>query len=187
MIKFACPKCGAELSVPESLGGHSETCPNCGIKAFVPRLDERDGPRNPENAATSQTAGPISRFSGVGTMVGAVIGGINHGIVGAMAGGVLGSILVSSGIEVDIRKQRSQGRLSSSKLVLVLSYVLGAIGAFAGTHVAMLYLNWQSGAATGAKPGDITYYLIRYIVPAFAGGIAALIPVWVSGAKAKHG
>jgi len=166
-------------------GDKTESCPAREEDVSLPQPQAGTLPRHAK-ATESQATGPISRYSGVGSLIGAVIGGINHGIMGAMVGGVLGSILVSSGIEVDIRKQRAQGRLSSSRLVLVLSYLLGAIGAFAGTHVAMLYLNWQSRAATGAKPGDITYYLIRYIVPAFIGGIAALIPVWVSGTKSRH-
>jgi len=37
MIDFDCPKCGGALSVPESLGGYTESCPQCGQVNRVPK------------------------------------------------------------------------------------------------------------------------------------------------------
>ena len=40
MIDFTCPKCGAEMSSPDSLVGESETCPSCGNVTLVPEPDK---------------------------------------------------------------------------------------------------------------------------------------------------
>ncbi len=37
MIKLNCPKCGEELSVPDSLAGQSETCPECDNVCGIPQ------------------------------------------------------------------------------------------------------------------------------------------------------
>lgn len=37
MIDFKCPKCHEMMSVPDSLAGHSETCPSCGHVVIVPQ------------------------------------------------------------------------------------------------------------------------------------------------------
>lgn len=37
MIDFKCPKCHEMMSVPDSLAGHSDTCPSCGHVVIVPR------------------------------------------------------------------------------------------------------------------------------------------------------
>ena len=35
MIDFKCPKCGEEMSVPDSLAGQTEACPSCGRDVAV--------------------------------------------------------------------------------------------------------------------------------------------------------
>lgn len=45
MIHFRCPKCNDQLSVPDSMAGQSETCPNCGNAAVVPQKIEDVGTR----------------------------------------------------------------------------------------------------------------------------------------------
>ena len=37
MINFQCPKCGEELSVPQSVAGQIEACPGCGNICAVPK------------------------------------------------------------------------------------------------------------------------------------------------------
>lgn len=115
-------------------------------------------------------------------MIGVIIGGVHHGIMGAMVGAVAGSILVSSGIEVQVKSLQAEGRLRASGFTYGLSYVLAIAGTFIGLKLAALLASVMSGGETGIKEGDVTWMIIMYVGPAFAGGIAALIPVWIAAA-----
>ena len=39
MMDFKCPKCGEEVSVPDSVCGQTETCPHCGNVTIVPERE----------------------------------------------------------------------------------------------------------------------------------------------------
>ena len=122
----------------------------------------------------SEEAKKMSGFVGIGTLIGVIIGGFHHGIMGAMIGAVAGSILISSGIEVQIRDLKVKGKFHPFRGALVVSYVLAIVGTFIGIQV--------HGLLASESPDFFWNSVMRYVVPAFAGGIGALIPVWVSGA-----
>ncbi len=93
----------------------------------------------------------MSGFVGIGTLIGVIIGGFHHGIIGAMIGAVAGSILISSGIEVQIKDLKAKGKFHP-------------------------FHGWIASESLGFFWNSV----MRYVVPAFAGAIVALIPVWVS-------
>jgi len=108
-----------------------------------------------------------------------MIGGVRHGIGGAVVGGVLGTILISSGIKVQIDQLRSKGKFRPFEGAMVVSYIL----AFILTLVVLLLAPHVEGFLTegGQKPDRLISLIVLYVGPAFAGGIGALIPVWLSG------
>ena len=130
----------------------------------------------------SSEAKHISAFTGIGPLIGVIIGGTYHGIAGAMAGGVLGGILISSGIEVQVKQLRSEGRFRPFKGAVAIAYVLGVALTFGALQVAPLVSKFLS---EGGKDSTISM-IILYLGPAFAGGIGACIPVWVSGATGNR-
>jgi hypothetical protein len=112
-----------------------------------------------------------------------MIGGANFGIMGAMIGGVLGTVLVSSGIEVQIRDLRTKGKFHPSSGAVVVSYILAFVLTAGAIALAPLIVN-NLLTSDNIKPG-FAGLIVVYAGPAFAGGIGALIPVWLSvGRKA---
>ncbi len=54
MIVFKCLKCGADMSVPDSLAGEYEKCPACGAMAAVPDLQNAMPPQPAGASAPTQ-------------------------------------------------------------------------------------------------------------------------------------
>lgn len=122
----------------------------------------------------------LSAFTGIGPLIGAIIGGANFGITGAMAGGVLGAILISSGIEVQINDLRSKGKFNPFPGAVVVAYILAVILTFVAVKIVPAVNDFLT--EEGKKPGLISI-IVLYIGPAFAGGIGACIPVWLSAGR----
>jgi len=120
----------------------------------------------------------ISGFVGIGSVIGVIIGGANFGIIGAMIGGVLGTIVVSSGIELQIKDLRTKGKFHPFKGAIVLSYVLAVVLTFIAIKLAPVVNDFLTHG--GEKPSRLTSILVLFVGPAFAGGVGALIPLWMS-------
>jgi len=125
----------------------------------------------------------MSAFTGIGGLIGVMIGGANFGIMGAMAGGVLGTVLVSSGIEVQIRDLRTKGKFHPFPGAVVVSYILAFVLTAGAIVLAPLIVN-KLLTSESIKPGTAGV-IVTYAGPAFAGGIGALIPVWLSAGQTK--
>ncbi|MCG2790777.1 MAG: HEAT repeat domain-containing protein [Actinomycetia bacterium] len=93
-----------------------------------------------------------------------------------MIGAVAGSILISSGVEVQIKDLKSKGKFHPFRGAVVVSYVLAIVGTFIGVQF--------HGFLASESSGFLWNSVMRYVVPAFAGVIGALlIPFWVSRAS----
>ena len=120
----------------------------------------------------------MSAFTGIGSLIGVMIGGAHFGIMGAMVGGALGTVLVSSGIEVQIRDLKSKGKFHPFKGAVVVGYILAFILTAGTIALAPVIVN-NLLTSDNMKPG-FAGIIVTYAGPAFAGGIGALIPVWLS-------
>lgn len=117
----------------------------------------------------------ITAFSGIGFLVGVKIGGTLHGIGGAMAGAVLGVILINSGIEIQVRELKAKGKFRPFRGAVVLAYVLALLFTIAA-------LRWVPLLYSGRGGMDMIDRILLHLIPAFAGGIGALTPLWLSAA-----
>ena len=123
----------------------------------------------------------MSAFTGIGSLIGVMIGGTNFGIMGAMVGGVLGTVLVSSGIEVQIRDLKTKGKFHPFPGAVVVSYVLAFI--LTAGAIALAPLIVKNLLTSGNMKPGAAGFIVTYAGPAFAGGIGALIPVWLSAGR----
>ncbi len=128
-----------------------------------------------------QTGSRMSAFTGIGGLIGVIIGGVSFGITGAMVGGVLGTLVVSSGIEVQIKALKSTGEFHPFKGAVVVSYILAVVFTFAAIRLAPVIVQ-NLLTSDNIEPG-VAALIVQYAGPAFAGGIGALIPVWLSAAR----
>ena len=207
-IKFRCPQCDKAFSVRDDYAGKKAKCP-CGAKIVVPGQKALSSTREssivprkathhidmqgdsqgsggvPEKGGeTKQEGKHLSTFTPIGSFIGVMIGGANFGIMGAMLGGVLGSILVSPGIEVHIKDLKAKGKFHPFKGGVIVSYILAFIFTSGGIVLAPIIVE-NLLTSSNVKPG-LSGLLVQYAGPAFAGGIGALIPVWLSaGRKAE--
>ena len=117
----------------------------------------------------------MSGFVGIGTLIGVIIGGFHQGMIGAIIGAVAGSLIISSGIEVQIKGLKREGKFHPFRGALVVSYILAIVGTFIGIQV--------HGLIASESPDFFWNSVMLYVVPAFAGAIFALIPICLSGAK----
>jgi len=155
----------------------------------VPPQEERDKERAPDDVKSKprrvgkprRGAVSFSAFSGIGAWIGVIIGGANHGILGAMVGAVLGNILVSSGLEAQISEITAERETRPFRGAIIVSYVLATAFTFLAVRGA---LPLGSFLAQGDEGPDVLIELaIKYALPAFLGGIGALIPLWVSRSR----
>ena len=73
MINFKSPKCGEWMSVPQSLSGKTETCPNCANVAIVLDIDQSQWPSK-RPPVTGGGAGNQAGLRSVGYVMQAVAG-----------------------------------------------------------------------------------------------------------------
>jgi len=132
---------------------------------------------------TGETDHQMSAFKGIGSLIGVMIGGANFGIMGAIIGGVFGTIIVSSGIDVQIKDLKANGKFHPFKGAVVVSYILAFLLTSGAIVLAPIIVR-NVLTSDSIKPG-FAGLLVQYVGPAFAGAIGALIPVWASvGRKA---
>ena len=90
MINARCPRCKGKLSVPDSLVGHAQTCPECGHTFTILRLPDKAGAK-----PVTRTERPRGRISRPPTYFGTTLAACFFTVLGfiGLAMGIVFTIL----------------------------------------------------------------------------------------------